>query len=153
MSRENLIALHSAFREASKWPAPVRETVVRWLANTVQPNGRERHSPVAATIATASQPTEEWPEVWKPRSKQRRPPKPRPDPRPHRPDKVRILELQLLQEMRDRPGASMAQLATIAGVAKSRTLWRLHALAERGAIEKDADGHWRLVEEEVDGRS
>jgi hypothetical protein len=141
MSRQDVIALHRAFAEASRWPEPVRATVVRWLADTIRPNGRERPSP-AAPIATASTPAEAWPAVWRPRAKQRRPPKPK-RLRPHKPDQARILELQLLQAMRDRPGASVAQLAAAVACGKSRVLWRLHALAERGEIEKDAEGHWR----------
>jgi DNA-binding IclR family transcriptional regulator len=52
--------------------------------------------------------------------------------------------------MRGHPGASVAELAAIAGSGKSRALWRLHALAERGAIEKDPEGHWRLAQDAVD---
>lgn len=143
MSRETLIALHAAFREASTWPPSVRKTVIRWLASTA----RKRRPSQAATIATAAQPTETWPEVWRPRSKQRRPPKPK-RLRPHKPDQARLLELELLEAMRGYPGASVAKLAAIAGCAKSRALWRLHALADQGAIEKDEAGHWRLKAEE-----
>ena len=50
--------------------------------------------------------------------------------------------------MRGHPGASVAELAAIAGCGKSRALWRLHALAVRGAIEKDGAGHWRVKGEE-----
>jgi hypothetical protein len=142
MSRETLIALHSAFREASKWPPPVRETVIRWLASTA----RKRRPSQAAPVATASQPAETWPAAWRPRSKRRRPPKPKPL-RPHKPDQARILELKLLEAMQGHPGASVAGLAAIAGVGKSRALWRLHALADRREIEKDPDGHWRLKAE------
>ena len=127
MSRETLIALHSAFREASKWPPSVRETVIRWLASTA----RKRRPSQAATVATASQPTEDVARRWRPRSKQRRPAKPKPL-RPHKPDQARILELKLLEAMQGYPGASVAKLAAIAGVRKSRALWRLHALADRG---------------------
>lgn len=143
MGREELITLHRAFEEALRWPHPIRVTVVRWLADAARPTWRDRRPPVAATIATASQPMEQWPEVWKPRSKQRRLPKPKP-PRPHKPDRARLLELELLEAMRTRPGASVAQLAAVAGCGKSRALWRLHALAKEGAIEKAPDGHWRL---------
>jgi hypothetical protein len=142
MGRKHLVALHSAFREASKWPAPIRATVIRWLAETAR---RDERLP----IVTAAQPAETWPEAWRPRSGQRRPPKEKPL-RPHKPDRARILELELLEGMQGHPGASVAELAAIAGVGKSRVLWRLHALAERGAIEKDAEGHWRLAEEAAD---
>jgi hypothetical protein len=152
MSKENVISLHSAFEQVRTWPVPVREEVLRWLAPGVL-TALRKHPPVAATIATTSQPTEEWPEAWKPRLKQQRPPKPKPDLRPHKPDKARILELEILTAMQDNPGASVAELAAIAGCGKSRALWRLHALAERGAIEKDAEGHWRLAEEAVDARA
>ena len=95
MSRESLIALHAAFREASTWPDPVRETVVRWLADAVR---RKRRSPHPAPAVTASQPAKDWPEAWRPplrqaQEKQRRSPKPKPKPlRPHKPDRSRILE-------------------------------------------------------------
>jgi hypothetical protein len=146
MSRVNVISLHSAFEQVRKWPVPVREEVLRWLAPGVL-TALRRHPPVAATIATASQPTEEWPEVWRAPRKQKPPSKPKPL-RPHKPDRARILELELLEAMRGHPGASVAELAAIAGVGKSRALWRLHALAERSAIEKDAEGHWRVKLEE-----
>jgi hypothetical protein len=142
MSRESVVALHAAFREASKWPPSVRETVIRWLASTA----RRRRPSQAATVATASQPAETWPDAWRPRSKQRRPPKPKPL-RPHKPDQARLLELELLEAMQGHPGASVAKLAAIAGCAKSRALWRLHALADRMEIEKGPDGHWRLKAE------
>jgi hypothetical protein len=145
MSRVNVISLHSAFEQVRKWPVPVREEVLRWLAPGVL-TALRRHVPVAATIATASQPTETWPEVWRPPARQRRPPKPKPDCRPHKPDKVRILELELLEAMQGHPGASVAPLAAIVGSGKSKALWTLHRLAERGEIEKDADSHWRLAE-------
>lgn len=138
MSREYVVALHHAFETASRWPVPVRETVVRWLASSA----RKRRPSQAATIAAVAQLAEEWPEGWKPRSKQRRPPKPKPL-RPHKPDQARILELRIVEAMQSNPGASVARLAAIAAVGKSRALWRLHALAERGEIVKDAEGHWR----------
>ena len=138
-----MVSLHSAFEQVRKWPVPVREEVLRWLAPGVL-TALQRHPPVAATIATASQPTEAWPEVWRASRKQKPPSKPKPALRPHRPDQTRILELALLEAMRNRPGASVAELAAIAGCGKSRALWRLHVLAERGAIEKDDAGHWRV---------
>jgi hypothetical protein len=151
MSRENLIALHSAFREASKWPEPVRATVIRWFADTIRSNGREQRSPVAgATIATASRPTETWPEVWQAPARQRRSPKPKLDLRLQKPDRARLLELEILTAMQAHPGASVAQLAALVGSGKSRVMWRLQALASRGEIEKAPDGHWRLAAEGVD---
>jgi hypothetical protein len=138
MSREHWVLLHAAFEELSRWPPPVRKEVLRWLA----PGGR----PVVAPAVTA----EDWPEVWRPPSKQKLRTKPKPFLKPHKPDRPRILELDLIEAMRNNPGASVAQLAAIAGCGKSRALWRLHALAERGEIEKDNDGHWRLVQDAID---
>jgi hypothetical protein len=139
MSREHWVLLHAAFEEVSRWPLPVRKEVLRWLAPGVFPVTGGR--PLAVT---ASAPAEDWPEVWRPPSKQKPPSKPKPALKPHKPDRTRILELDLLEAMRGHPGASVSQLAAIAGVAKSRAFWRLRALAERGEIEKDADGHWRV---------
>jgi hypothetical protein len=138
VSREDFLALHRAFETVRQWPPPVRRQVLRWFA----PEAFPAPSPA---VATSSTPAETWPEVWRPRSKQRAPRLLKPL-RPHGPDRTRILELELLEAMQDHPGASVSQLATITGVLKSRTLWRLHALAAQGEIEKDpATGRWRLA--------
>jgi hypothetical protein len=144
LSRQHWVLLHAAFEEVSRWPPPVREEVLRWLAPSVFPavGGRPPPEPVEGVIASA--PAEDWPEAWKPPSKQKLRAK-KPCLRPHRPDRTRILELEILEAMRNRPGASVAQLAAIAGCGKSRALWRLHALAQRREIEKDDAGHWRLA--------
>jgi hypothetical protein len=142
VSRETFAELHRAFAEVARWPSPIREQVVRFYAGgTSRP---DKPSPTAA-VATASQPAEEWPEVWKPRSKRSSHCKPKPL-RPHKPDRTRLLELELLEAMRDHPGASVSELAAIVGVIKSRALWRLHALANKAEVEKDpATGRWRLT--------
>src|ERR1700722_20411084 len=107
MSRENWVLLHAAFEEVSRWPPPVRKEVLRWLA----PGGRSPPAPVMASAAA-----EDWPEVWRPPSKQKLRAKPKPALRPHKPDRPRMLELELLEAMRAHPGASVAELAAIAGV-------------------------------------
>lgn len=103
MSRGDFAALHRAFETVRQWPSPIREQVVRFYAGGASRPDRPSST---AVIATASQPAEQWPEVWKPRSKQRRPPKPKPPRLICAPDKARILELELLEAMRSHPGAS-----------------------------------------------
>jgi hypothetical protein len=147
MSREHWVLLHAAFEEVSRWPSPVRKEVLRWLAPGVFPAAGGR-PPEPVEGMTASAPAEDWPEVWRPSPRRRPLSKPKPALRPHKPDRTRILELELLEGMQGHPGASVAELAAIAGVGKSRALWRLHALAERGPIEKDTEGHWRVTLEE-----
>ena len=69
-----------------------------------------------------------------------------------KPSPAKAAEQRLLTAMRANPGASVNVLAKAAGSNRSSTSERLRQLAQRGLVEKDSGGHWRLKAEETAAR-
>ena len=139
MNREELSALRDAIDTVLAWPDAVRDQVAAWLApQAAKPNGRDPHPPRFQSVDasdSASRITAQTPR--------------RAGPRRDTPFNVKTAERRLLAAMQEAPGLSVAALAKAAGSSRSATGARLQRLAERGAIEKNRDGRWRLAGEEA----
>jgi hypothetical protein len=136
MDREGLIALRSAIDMVLTWPDSVRVEMTRWLASApAKPNGRD-----AAAVAAVTPPL-----VAETLTAQPRPGKPHRG-KPHRGKHAAADERTLLEAVRDNPGAGERALAAMVGRSRSVVGERLRRLAAHGAIEKDANGHWRVKE-------
>src|SRR5580700_2890712 len=130
MTREELAAVRDVIDALLRCPDHVRELLTQWIApqarskeRTVplifsKPNGRDPHSPQAASTGKASEETDGF--------------SPRRSPTPYA-GKARYR----------RPPIS----AKAAGANPSSTGERLRGLASRGVVTKDSAGHWRLVAE------
>ena len=106
-----------------------------------KPNGRDPHSPQAASTGKASEETDDFsprrsPTPYAGKARHRRPP-----------ISAKAAEQQLMATLHDNPGASVNALAKAAGANPSSTGERLRGLASRGVVTKDSAGHWRLVAE------
>jgi MarR family len=124
-----LTALRNAIDVVLSWPDSIRSEIARWLSpDASKPgNGRDPHP---LRIAPISRPHS---------AKARR----------NSPFNMKkTAEIRLLEALRETPGLSVAALAKAAGSSRSVAGERLRQLAARGAVEKDPDGHWRLVGQE-----
>jgi hypothetical protein len=124
MDRTELAALHDALGVMLAWPPAVFDQIARWITPEAapKPNGRDPHPPPTS-----------------------RPTRRRAGPRRDTPFNVKTAERRLLAAMQETPGLSVAALAKAVGSSRSATGARLQRLAERGAIEKNRDGRWRLA--------
>ena len=154
MTRDELAALRDAIDTVLTWPDSVRAEIARWLSPAAAKpgNGLDLHPPPTvtpgkapgartdleprATVAGGS--TKPTPYAGK-----RRRAKPSP---------AKAAEQRLLTAMAVNPGLSVNALANAAGGSKSATGERLRQLAQRGLVEKDSGGHWRLKAEETTAR-
>jgi hypothetical protein len=126
MTQTELVALQSALEAVLSWPPAVRDEVARWLApGPSKPNGVDPHPPPrTAPIA-----------------------RPRPAKARHSAN-GQTTERKLLAALRERPDQTAGALARSVGGAHTTIGRQLKSMAERGTIEKDADGLWRLAGEE-----
>jgi hypothetical protein len=126
MTREELTALRDAIDITLALPDSIREMLAQWLAPAAaKPNGQDPHPPPIAPKLNAAKALVAAKDVH-----------------------ARAAEQKLLAVLRDHPGSSAGSLARASGGALSSTKHRLARLAERGQVEKDAAGRWRLKGEE-----
>jgi|ERR1700722_12795444 len=168
MDREELLALQSALETVLNWPPAVRDEVARWLAPNdlaanaapgpkdatetngarshaaanaaPKPNGHDPHPPTLISSPEGQGFRKEAAANHQRKlTVSKRPAK-------ARQNKVntRTAELRLTEALCDSPGMSVSALARATSANRATTRERLNGLAARGAIEKDAEGLWRL---------
>jgi hypothetical protein len=158
VNREELVELRDAINTLLSWPDNVRDQIAAWLApEAAKPgNGVDPHPAVAPTgkaLKNGNLPDLDLPvsasetDGGSPRQAAPRPyaGKAR---RGRSPLSGKAAERKLLEAMRESPGLSVAALAKAVSAGRSTTGERLRQLAARGAIDKDADGRWRMAGEE-----
>jgi hypothetical protein len=124
MNREELSALRDAIDVVLAWPDSVRTQIIAWLSpETAKPNGVDPHPP--PRTAPTSRPAKARHSV-----------------------NGQTTERKLLAALRERPDQTAGALARSVGGAHTTIGRQLKSMAERGTIEKDADGLWRLAGEE-----
>jgi hypothetical protein len=155
VNRQELAAVRDVIDALLRCPDHVRELLTQWLApearskeRTVplifsKPNGRDPHPPPIAPMGVNRPPNP----LPTPTGKGPPPPR-RAKARHGKPSSAKAAEQRLLTAMRESPGLSVAALAKAASASRSTTGERLRQLAARGAIDKDSEGHWRLMGEE-----
>jgi hypothetical protein len=152
MDRRELTALRDILDLILELPDNVRAQIVAWLTPEASKpnghgNGHDPHPPpiAAPEIGQATKGTPANPEPAAPEIR-------RPKPATHA-GKVRrgppasaakAAELRLTEALCDGSGMSISALAKASGANRATTRERLNGLAARGAIEKDAEGLWRL---------
>lgn len=147
MDREELLALQTALEAVLNWPPAVRAEVARWLSHDVASNGLpgEKRAKESNSAQDRTAPNE----APKPNGRDRHPPTRQAKPAQSK-FNAKTIELRLLQALRDNlTSMTAAALARATGAALTTTSVRLKALGERGEIEKDAAGLWRLAGEAV----
>jgi hypothetical protein len=133
MTREDLVALHTALGGLLSLPDSVRELIVRWLtpeAARKAGNGHDPHPPPHSPTAYAGKRKRGRPKT-----------------------STKTAERKLIAAMADNPGLSVIALANAAGSSRSGTGERLRQLALRGIVEKDLTGRWKLKDGESDPTS
>ena len=136
MNRENLVALHTAMGAVLSWPPAVLDEIARWLAPAAKPNGHDPQPSNGKGLdppPTASPSPRAPPHAGKTR---------------HGLAAAKTGEL-ILEALRDAPGLSAAKLSVAVRANRSTVGDRLRELTQRGLVEKDADGRWRVVEEKA----
>ena len=119
MNRAELGALRDAIDTILTWPDSVRDQIAQWLqTDTANPNGAGRSS----------------------RSHSKRPPGFKSGV-----GESAARERALLEAMRDDPEAGVVYWAKATRCDKSAVSMRLGRLAQRGVVERDGDGRWRLA--------
>jgi MarR family len=152
MDREELAALHDALGAMLRLPDAIRDQVAAWLApNDLAENSAPAGKAVKKTEGRKAPAAEN--SAPKPNGLDAHPPSVAASPpsagqaRPAKAAKANAGERKLLAAMQASPGASANALAKAAGMSRSTAADGLQRLAKRGAIEKDADGRWRLAGE------
>jgi hypothetical protein len=167
MTREELVAVRDVIDALLKCPDDVRELLTQWIApqarwlapearpkgRTVplifsKPNGLDPHPPPMPSVSDSSgalgriarerteAPLRRSPTPYTGKARRGRSPL-----------SGKAAERRLLEAMRESPGLSVVALAKAASAGRSAAGERLRQLAARGAIEKDADGRWRIAGE------
>jgi hypothetical protein len=125
MDRAELVVLHAALETVLAWPDSVRDQVAAWLTPAAAKGNGVDHPPPAAAPAPPSR---------RARAKARQ----------NSPFNV---QTRLIEALKGNASLTERALANAAGVSRSSAGERLRALAERGMIEKDLAGRWKLKEE------
>ena len=129
INREELGALHAAIATILAWPAAVFDEVVRWLApEAAKPNGHDPHPPRFQAVAS--------------NSTSRRAKSAAADQVQHKNRRAAAHRSYVR-----RPGLSISALAKATSANRATTRERLQQLADRGTVEKDAEGLSRLAGE------
>jgi hypothetical protein len=136
MTREELVQLRDALDVTLALPDSIRELLAQSLAppKASRPGkGHDPHPPpppVGNGSGIVSEPQR--------RAKRHR----------RKPISARTAERKLIEAMRDNPGLTVIALANAAGSGRSTTGERLRQLADRGVVEKDTTGRWKLKVQE-----
>jgi hypothetical protein len=154
MNREELVAVRDVIDALLRCPDHVRELLTQWIAPVVarpkertvpliflKPNGRDPHPPPIAPMGKASEngvSSRRSPTPYAGKAGRGKPP-----------PSAKAAEQRLLAALRERPDQTAGALARSVGGAHTTIGRQLKSMAERGAIEKDADGLWRLAEAEA----
>jgi hypothetical protein len=133
MTREELVALRDAIDMTLALPDSLRELLAQWLMPAAaKPNGHDPYPPPV----TRSVDVQERNISFRPRQAKARRGKP--------PTSPKAAERALLAAMHDNPGLSIVALANAVGSSRTATGERLRQLAQRGIVEKDLTGRWKL---------
>jgi hypothetical protein len=143
VNRDELAALRDALSTVLAWPEAVRAEVARWIApeasrSSDRPNGLDHGPhPLVAPASPRAAPV--------PSSAKASRPQPRRGKRaPPRAAEARAAEAQLVAALRQSSGMTERALAEAAGASRATIGDRLRRLSERGEIERDAAGKWRV---------
>jgi DNA-binding transcriptional ArsR family regulator len=127
LNREELLALQSAIATILAWPPAVLDEVVRWLSpETAKPNSLDHHPPPRTAPISRSRPAKARHSV-----------------------NGQTTERKLMAALRERPDQTAGALARSVGGAQTTICRQLKSMGERGAIQKDPEGRWRLAGEEA----
>jgi hypothetical protein len=155
MNREELVAVRDVIDALLRCPDHVRELLTQWIAPVVarpkertvplifsKPNGRDPHPPPIAPMGKASETdgvsSRRSPAPYAGKARRGKPP-----------PSAKAAEQRLLAALRERPDQTAGALARSVGGAHTTIGRQLKSMAERGAIEKGAEGLWRLAGEEA----